>query len=609
MLISRKKHQITLLLLLFSSCLWSQSKQKFIAFGKNPTKGHQEIVKEIASATTFDQKYTLTQKLLDYHKMVGNTDSVILYGKALFRQLKNHPNNKRSSKTASYIAEAKLSKGLYDDALQWYLKGIDYANKQSDKNYYYENNLGIGISKYIKGKPQECREILEECINKTTDVHIQNKAYYYYGWVLFSERKDKEAQKYLDKAFAFYTKNKENKDALKTKLILARILEQNGQDSKALASYLDIYNSAFQNNFFDLYIKSSVDIGWFYTKKQDYENAKKILHTTYVNAIQWGNLDAQKKTIEALLSAFLKSDDYRNAYALSSRLQNLDQQITDKQNKAYVNELEIKYDTFEKEQEVKNQRLQKQYILIGFIIILLPLLALFYVYYQKLQAQSALNKTMKQVNDEKIATLLKTQELELIKAVVEGEEKERNRIAQELHDSIGGNLASIKLQLSSENQKHIMRQIDETYHQVRDLSHNLTTEKIRKNSFSQLLSAYVQNIKKASKQEIYLELYPEFEINELDNTLKTELFKIIQELITNALKHANSKEITIQVTKLEDSLKLLFEDDGVGFDTLSVQDGIGFKNIKARLKAINGTLHIDSCKNRGTIIDIDVSLL
>ncbi|PID67821.1 MAG: hypothetical protein CR968_04745 [Flavobacteriia bacterium] len=602
------KYRISILWLLFSLCLSAQDTQKFVAFGSNPTQGHKKIIEDIAKATTFDETYTATQKLLDYHKMVGNTDSVIVYGKALYRQLNNHPNHKRFAETANYIAEANINKGLFDDALQWYLKGVDHANKQTDKNYYYANNIGVALSKYIKGKNEESKEIIQECIHKTTDLKIKNKAYFYYGHILFSENNTKEAQKYLNKALAYYTKTKARKDALKTELILARILEHNRQEQEALTSYLTIYNTAFQNNFFDLYVTSAVDIGRIFTKKQDYDNAGKILHTTYVNAMEWENLEAQKKTMEALLSVFLKSEDYSNAYAISSRLRRLDEDIADNQNKAYVDELEIKYDTLKQEQELKNQRLQKQYLLIGFIIILIPLIALFYTYYQKLQAQSALNKTMKQVNDEKIATLLKTQELELIKATVEGEEKERNRIAQELHDSIGGNLASIKMQLSSDNQKHIIKQVDETYHQVRDLSHNLTTEKIRKNSFSQLLSAYVQNIKKASKQEIYLELYPEWAINALDNTLKTELFKIIQELITNTLKHANAKEITIQLTKLEDSLKLLYEDDGIGFDTHNIQEGIGLKNIKERLKTIDGTLHIDSHKYRGTIIDIDVSL-
>ncbi len=546
------KYRISILWLLFSLCLSAQDTQKFVAFGSNPTQGHKKIIEDIASATTFDEKYTATQKLLDYHKMVGNTDSVIVYGKALYRQLDNHPNHKRFAETANYIAEANINKGLFDDALQWYLKGVDHANKQTDKNYYYANNIGVALSKYIKGKNEESKEIIQECIHKTTDVKIKNKAYFYYGHILFSEDKTKEAQKYLNKALAFYTKTKAKKDALKTELILARILEHNRQDQEALTSYLTIYNTAFQNNYFDLYVTSAVDIGRVFTKKQDYDNASKILHTTFVNAMEWENLEAQKKTMEALLSVFLKSEDYSNAYAISSRLRRLDKDIAENQNKAYVDELEIKYDTFEQEQELKNQRLQKQYLLIGFIIILIPLLALFYTYYQKLQAQSALNKTMKQVNDEKIDTLLKTQD--------------------------------------------------------RDLSHNLTTEKIRKNSFSQLLSAYVQNIKKASKQEIYLELYPEWAINALDNTLKTELFKIIQELITNTLKHANAKEITIQLTKLEDSLKLLYEDDGIGFDTHNIQEGIGLKNIKERLKTIDGTLHIDSHKNRGTIIDIDVDL-
>ena len=73
------------------------------------------------------------------------------------------------------------------------------------------------------------------------------------------------------------------------------------------------------------------------------------------------------------------------------------------------------------------------------------------MYYQKLQTQSKLNKTLEEVNQQKITTLLKDQELKLVKASLEGQNNERKRIARELHDSIGGNLATIKLQLSNKS--------------------------------------------------------------------------------------------------------------------------------------------------------------
>ena len=106
------------------------------------------------------------------------------------------------------------------------------------------------------------------------------------------------------------------------------------------------------------------------------------------------------------------------------------------------------------------------------------------MYYQKIQTQSELAKKQEEYNTEKVKSLLQEQELNLIKASIDGQDEERKRIAQELHDSIGGNLAGIKLQLSSLAQnspalKTINSQIDETYQLVRDISHTLIPKKFK----------------------------------------------------------------------------------------------------------------------------------
>ncbi|WP_051336179.1 tetratricopeptide repeat-containing sensor histidine kinase [Aquimarina latercula] len=265
--------------------------------------------------------------------------------------------------------------------------------------------------------------------------------------------------------------------------------------------------------------------------------------------------------------------------------------------------------------ETAKQKVFKNIILYSFLILLVPVIGLLVTYYQKIKVQSELNQKQKEINETKISSLLKDQELKVIKASVEGQDKERKRIAQELHDSIGGNLAAIKLQLNNSDQKNqstlkaVNTQIDDTYELVRDLSHNLIPKKFSKNNFSDVLEEYFSNIGGASKLKTGFSVYPRRRVDLLEETLQVETFKIIQELVTNSIKHAKASSIALQINLLDNELNILFEDDGVGFDVNKNTEGIGFRNIRSRLDKIDGTIDIDSRIKRGTIINIAITSL
>ncbi|SHJ70242.1 tetratricopeptide repeat-containing sensor histidine kinase [Aquimarina spongiae] len=282
-----------------------------------------------------------------------------------------------------------------------------------------------------------------------------------------------------------------------------------------------------------------------------------------------------------------------------------------------VNEISLlKKDQELQELNLARQKTIKNIILYSFLIILIPIIGLLAIYYQKLQTQSKLNVKEKEVNQQKITSLLKDQELEVIKASVEGQDKERKRIAQELHDSIGGNLAAIKLQLNSPEikDKHLIgtinHQIDETYQQVRNLSHNLIPKRFGKNKFCDVLEEYLDKIGSSSSITPHFSLHPRKEIDLLNEELQIEIFMIIQELITNTIKHAEASSIELHINMAkEDTVNIIFEDNGVGFDIQKIAEGLGFVNIKSRLEKVYGSLIIDSRKGRGTIINIEINNL
>jgi len=263
--------------------------------------------------------------------------------------------------------------------------------------------------------------------------------------------------------------------------------------------------------------------------------------------------------------------------------------------------------------ELERQKTIKNAFLIGFLIILIPILGLLYVYYQKIQAQSELSKKQEEINEQKVTALKQEQELNLIKAAIEGQDEERKRIAQELHDSIGGNLAGIKLQMASldgDSKKFnaISGQLDETYQLVRDISHTLIPKKFKQNDFTELISDYAKSISGAGELAVDFHPHPIQKINAIDEKIQMELFKIIQELMTNTLKHAGARKVDIHLSLIDKELSLLFEDNGSGFNISEISDGIGFENIKNRVGELVGRFHIDSASDRGTIISIEIPL-
>ncbi|WDF64479.1 tetratricopeptide repeat-containing sensor histidine kinase [Flavobacterium sp. KACC 22763] len=265
--------------------------------------------------------------------------------------------------------------------------------------------------------------------------------------------------------------------------------------------------------------------------------------------------------------------------------------------------------------EINQEKKIRMFTIVALLIFLIPILGLLFQFYKRYKVQHLLNIKQAEISTQKLNSILKEQELELIRAEISGQDKERQRISQELHDSIGGNLAAIKLQVNHLNSSNfsniqkISQQLDETYQQVRNLSHTLLPKKFNQNNFLEALKSYLKNIGEASRIKISCIPYPKKGINELDENIQIEIFKIIQELLTNTIKHAKASEIEIQLNYIGNILNLLFEDNGVGFETENISRGIGFINMENRINKLNGTFVIDSKLKRGTIFNIEIPIL
>jgi signal transduction histidine kinase len=199
-------------------------------------------------------------------------------------------------------------------------------------------------------------------------------------------------------------------------------------------------------------------------------------------------------------------------------------------------------------------------------------------------------------------------------ALQEGQEKERTRLAQELHDGVGAKLSGLKMTLeylNLSNTEHaaivskVFFGITETLEEVREISHNLQPYFFN-NSMEQLLLNLIELHNATGSCSYSISMYPlEKELNE---HLKLHIYRIISELLNNIRKHAQASQASVQINMEADIMTIAVEDNGIGmYDGHHNLESMGLKNIRARVEVCKGNINIDSSE-KGTVAIIEIPI-
>ncbi len=222
-----------------------------------------------------------------------------------------------------------------------------------------------------------------------------------------------------------------------------------------------------------------------------------------------------------------------------------------------------------------------------------------------------------QLNTQKILLLQKEQETHRLNALIEAVEKERKRIARELHDELGTILATVKMEISSipyqlpqakslPNYQKAESLLDNACRTVRELSHDLMPYVLEQQGLEFAISDMCHNLSNHYDISFDFNYFGEEQL--LSDILKTTTFRISQELLKNIIQHAEAHEVIVQLTIEENELTLIVEDDGKGFDVSTPPQGMGIDNIRSRVAYLNGTLEIDSIIGQGSTFTIQLPL-
>jgi two-component system NarL family sensor kinase len=248
---------------------------------------------------------------------------------------------------------------------------------------------------------------------------------------------------------------------------------------------------------------------------------------------------------------------------------------------------------------------QGSYLIIGTAVLTLMMLAIigFALAFQRKLARKA-------EEFREIEKLVQKQELQSAYFVIEGQEHERKRIAAELHDNIGGLLATLKIYSDLSLNKDKQEDIDRLNHKINEVSITLG-EEVRKLSHEldlRTLAGFglkvaVEHLSEAITASGKLSVMPVIDMQRpVAEGSSLHLYRIIQELLTNTLKHSNATIARIELTQIDEDITLIYEDNGQGFDLEIVKKGMGLQNIQTRAGQVGGKLTLDSSPNGTTCI-------
>ncbi|MCU0352364.1 MAG: tetratricopeptide repeat protein [Cytophagales bacterium] len=331
--------------------------------------------------------------------------------------------------------------------------------------------------------------------------------------------------------------------------------------------------------------------------------------------------NSQKQFYTEVNRIYQQIGDYRNVVAYQQKLDNISQEITRQENKQrlavlnafYANEKRmVQMAAQTKEHEIQLQQ-QRSFLRYAVVFALLAVAALGAIYYAFRQKQRLKNWQLRQ----QITELEQQQEMSALRAMVEGEEQERMRIARELHDGLTGLLSAARHQVESAFRRlpqtdtlvtsPAAELLDKACGEVRRISHNLMPYALQRHGLATALQEYCANVQQSGLLAID---YQQISWHErLSPSLELWLYRMAQELINNALRHAKATHALVQLSRHGNSIHITVEDDGRGFNfgKINAKSGTGLKSIESRVKYMNGSLSVNS-DSRGTSVQIEISL-
>lgn len=618
-----------------------------------------DSVLQTIQKTTSSERPSLYQTLgSDILRKNSSEEAIALYKYAL------QQDTSKLAQLNLYDAYSKVlsRSGQLDEAIQLKLLAIEVAKELESPREEVYFNISLANSYLFKNLPDKALQLL----NKVEEAAIQDYSdltpYLYYNKALVHqalnniERTEdyylklydvvKDYENNSQKRFAIYTIvdfyseiNKPSQLTFFTEL-LAELYEDAHPDMPAghmpiksifskrlhpenIPKLKETIRVSDSLNSMNSFVYTTVALAKTYSNMGQSELAIPYLKRAVqkVNEIEKPSQQIEVYSVLSDLSA--ESFNYKDAYTYKILQASLQDSVTSERMKKNISELEIKFDTEKKEREIieKNLVIEQQdrqkkmrlYALIALGILLL-LLLIFFRY--RLSSQKTIAKQNEEIKNQQITELEQKNKLLAMNSMIEGQEAERLRIAKDLHDSLGGLLSTVKAHFTTiQNEITQLEQlnitektndlIDEACTEVRRISHNMMPHALSISGLEGAIEDLGEHLR-AQHYEVTVEVRNIY--RDLEKTKEVMIYRLVQEIISNILKHAQAKHILIQLIGHQEELTLIIEDDGRGFDYAQAmaKGGLGLKSIQSRVQYLDGTIDWDTQPGNGTSLTITI---
>jgi signal transduction histidine kinase len=464
-------------------------------------------------------------------------------------------------------------------------------NEQLGNSYYYMDNRPKAINQYKRGI---------EIAEKHGDWEVETACYNNMAAATIDLKDYKNGEIYLLKTInLMLSHGKENDpNTQRTQRMLATLYTKTNRIKEAEKIYLDFIEKGRKNKDTVLLCNNLIFYSSLLFEKHDSIKAVEVS----AEAMKYLRKDSD---FHSLLSGMNFHSRNLASVGRTKEAYNLMVEANSILKKSFANDLnkqiseaEVKYKTeqikYEKELgEIKAKKKQQIY-LFSFVAIFLSLIISFYIFIQR--------KNTKQ----KIAF-----HQQKLTSLIEGEEKERSRIAKDLHDGIVQDLTAIKLKVQDHTHgnkflESISKDIDLASKEVRNIAYQMMPVALREYGLISALEDLLQ--KTLTKKNIKFDFEPVNLNDRLPEKIEVCLYRITQELLNNVIKHSQASFVSLIISKHQDYITLIFEDNGTGFDQNDVKKGIGMNSLSSRLEIVNGELKFETTSGNGTMAIVKVPL-
>lgn len=577
------------------------------------------IDKGIAIATKLNSQKYIAQGYNDkgaVQFLLGKKDAALQsYNQSLkIREALNDKNGLAS--LYNKIGILHNTSGKYDLAIEMQLKCIKYYEEIKDtlKQVSTNNNLAELYNKL--GKIDESLTYSNHNLKLLTNKKespLVGATYLIMANTYLLNSNYVLAEKYYNIALPILKKFEVNNELASGLNNFGSLYEKQNNQEAAYQKYEEAYNLAKSKNNIRGAAVYLTNMGIVEVNQNKLTEAEEHLTAAKLLTDSSNQMAQLINVYKGMAKLYVKKKDEQKAIYYINAMDSLRSDLFSDNMTAQFAEMQTKYETEKKESQIKSQQLalrNKQLWIFGILgfLGLITLAGLLYFNKFKAKKQAELSQVKLQQQEEKT------------NAIIEAEEKERIRVARELHDGVGQLMSASRLTLGNLEADNTLnpsqqaavfnsvKMVDDAIKELRSVSHNMLPNALLRNGLVSAMREFVQQLNQQATIKIG------FETAGLDSPLpqnkEAVLYRILQELMQNIIKHAQATQVNISFIGDAKEATLMVEDNGKGFDVNNTKnfEGIGLKNIMSRVQFIKGEVHWDSTIGKGTTVTVEMPI-